>query len=169
MSDNVKKEAFVCERCNSITYVDVTKLHQYLDENKENFELCGNFGTMFGIKCSTCNGIDTYHVDKEIADIIVRLNERGYITKFSCAGHIDTDGFHTSGIPYIMIEWNDKFINWVKNSPTYTKFRNELVISIWKDMIKIEPSYFMSNNLITEEYLSNVRNKFSELSKSLPL
>ena len=57
----------------------------------------------FGIRCPMCHNFNVIEVDVDIVSQIATLNQLGFFTVYSCAGHIDDDNnFPSSG--YIKFE-----------------------------------------------------------------
>lgn len=81
------------------------------------------------VECPDC-GFDMVMIDEPIIDAVFRFNEKGYITKYSCAGHIiKKDGVTMSDgtLPYITFytKLNDDIFGWIKEAILATKNKQE--------------------------------------------
>ena len=96
-----KKYGLICEDCNSLTIDTVS-----IEIPKRFFDLYINLSEYYW--CDKCQGY-TYHidVDSRIARAVKVLRDKGYNTKFSCAGHVHMDANdtrnYTINFPYISI------------------------------------------------------------------
>ena len=71
--------------------------------NKEHYNFCSKCNKLYENKqfCECGNFINLTRIDKNIADIILELNKKGYKTSQCCEGHIEDEYFH----PYIYFSY----------------------------------------------------------------
>ena len=110
-------ESIVCTKC----------FKYFPNTNKSNIHnncKCGQ-SIVTSIRCPSCGG-EVFECDDAMAPIIAKLNKKGYITQYSCAGHAAENSKYTQ--PYIsFIDLknvpDEKYIpkKWYKNVYTLTR------------------------------------------------
>lgn len=107
------EEYFICERCTKKFKLDVGKINQAFKAWSENMTIRGQLANFCGAKCPFCNGIETFHVDAYIADCIIMLLQKGYVSLSCCSSHTSTSIWHNEGNNlYVTIMTSEPFIEW---------------------------------------------------------
>lgn len=94
------KMGYICPHCNYINLIQVKFMIETNAEMRVDYMTSNLTLTMRCKKCKERFYTSILGIDPNICEIIVKLNNLGYKTKYSCEGHVYNNGFITR--PYII-------------------------------------------------------------------
>ncbi len=121
---------YMCPECRKLVGIKRKDNSEEINYNFEDFEIehdemyiLYNLDIYFNIRCTcpNCKEEDVLliELDEGIADIVVEMNEKGYMTEFSCEGHVkDEENYDVAYIRFYVNSLADDifFMNMIYKS-----------------------------------------------------